>query len=190
MRIVAGKHRGRTLIAPKGKGLRPTAGVAREGLFNILIHGRPARAGAQALAGARVLEAFAGTGAFAFEALSRGAQCAVLLDTDPMALNAAKANAEALGERDKVTLIKADATKPPSAASAEAAGIAFLDPPYGGGLGARALGALAAKDWLATGALCIVEVAAKEPFTPPEGFEVLDERRFSAARWVFLRWRK
>lgn len=190
MRIVAGKHRGRTLIAPSGKGLRPTAGVAREGLFNILIHGRPARTGAQGLAGARVLEAFAGTGAFAFEALSRGAGSAVLLDTDPKALNAARANAEALGERDNVTLIKADATRPPSAASAEAAGIAFLDPPYGSGLGAEALGALAAKGWLATGALCIVEVAAGEPFTPPDGFEVLEERRFSAARLVFLRWRK
>ncbi|MCZ6745299.1 MAG: RsmD family RNA methyltransferase, partial [Alphaproteobacteria bacterium] len=94
-----------------------------------------------------------------------------------------------LGERDNVTLIKADATRPPSAASAEAAGIAFLDPPYGSGLGARALGALAAKGWLATGALCIVEVAAGEPFTPPDGFEVLEERRFSAARLVFLRWR-
>ena len=161
--------------------------MAREGLFNILIHGRPAKAGAQGLAGARVLEAFAGTGAFAFEAISRGAGSAVLLDTDPKALHAAEANAEALGERDKVTLIKADATRPGSAPSAEAATIAFLDPPYGSGLGARALGALAAKGWLAAGALCIVEVAAGEPFTPPEGFEAIEERRFSAARFVFLR---
>ncbi len=190
MRVVAGKHRGRILIAPDGKGLRPTAGVAREGLFNILIHGRPARAGAQPLAGARVLEAFAGTGAFAFEALSRGAGSAVLLDTDPMALNAAKANAEALGERDNVTLIEADATRPPSARASEAAAIAFLDPPYGSGLGARALGALAATGWFARGALCIVEVAAKEPFTPPEGFESMEERRFGAARLVFLRRRE
>lgn len=190
MRVVAGKHRGRTLIAPRGKGLRPTAGVAREGLFNILLHGRPAKAGAQELAGARVLEAFAGTGAFSFEALSRGAGSAVLLDTDPMALNAAKANAEALGEADNVTLIKADATKPPSARTGEAATIAFLDPPYGSGLGAQALGALAAKGWLAPAALCIVEVAAKEPFTPPDGFEVIEERRFGAGRFVFLLWRK
>ena len=190
MRIVAGKHRGRTLIAPGGKGLRPTAGVAREGLFNILIHGRPARAGAHGLVGARVLEAFAGTGAFAFEALSRGAGSAVLIDSDAKALQAAEANAEALGERDKVTLIKADATRPPNAAAGETAGIAFLDPPYGGGLGARALGALAAKGWLASGALCIVEVAAGEPFTPPDGFELIEERRFGAARLVFLRWRK
>lgn len=190
MRVLAGKHRGRTLIAPGGKGLRPTAGVAREGLFNILIHGRPTKAGAQPLAGARVLEAFAGTGAFAFEALSRGAGGAVLLDTDPKALNAAEANAEALGERDNVTLIKADATRPPSARPAEAATIAFLDPPYGSGLGARALVALATMGWLATAALCIVEVAAGEPFTPPDGFEVIEQRRFGAARLVFLLWRE
>ncbi len=190
MRVIAGKYRGRTLIAPKGKGLRPTAGVAREGLFNILIHGRPARAGAQGLAGARVLEAFAGTGAFAFEAISRGARSAVLIDSDAKALEAAKANAEALGESDNVTLIEADATRPPSAPAGEAAGIAFLDPPYGSGLGARALGALATMGWLATGALCIVEVAAREPFIPPDGFESMEERRFGAARLVFLQWRE
>ena len=190
MRVVAGKHRGRTLIAPKGKGLRPTAGVAREGLFNILIHGRPARAGAPPLAGARILEAFAGTGAFAFEAISRGARSAVLIDTDRTALDAAKANAEALGEADNVTLIEADATRPPSAPAGEAAAIAFLDPPYGGGLAAQALGALAATGWLAPAALCIVEVAAREPFTPPEGFESIEERRFGAARLIFLRWRE
>ncbi len=77
-------------------------------------------------------------------------------------------------------------TRPPSAADAEAAAIAFLDPPYGGGLGARALGALAAMGWLAPAALCIVEVAAREPFTPPDGFESIEERRFGAARLVFL----
>ena len=81
------------------------------------------------------------------------------------------------------------ATRPPSAPEGEAAAIAFLDPPYGSGLGARALGALATKGWLAPAALCIVEVAAKEDFTPPDGFEVLEERRFGAGRFVFLRWR-
>ncbi len=188
MRVIAGKHRGRTLIAPKGKGLRPTAGVAREGLFNILIHGRPARAGAHGLAGARVLEAFAGTGAFAFEALSRGAGSAVLIDTDPKALEAAKANAEALGELDNVTLIEADATRP--GPPPWAADLVFLDPPYESGLADPALVALGEGGWIADGALCIVEVAAKEPFTPPEGFESIEERRFSAARLVFLRWGK
>jgi 16S rRNA G966 N2-methylase RsmD len=68
------------------------------------------------------------------------------------------------------------------------AALAFLDPPYGKGLAAPALTALAAAGWLATGALCIVETAAKERIEPPPGFAALDERRYGAARLVFLRY--
>jgi 16S rRNA (guanine966-N2)-methyltransferase len=64
---------------------------------------------------------------------------------------------------------------------------AFLDPPYGSGLGAPALSALAAAGWLTEDALAIVEVAAREPLPTPAGFDVIDERVYGAARLVFLR---
>ncbi len=186
MRIVAGKHRGRRLIAPAGKKVRPTLARAREGLFDILAHRRLSETGAPVLAGARVLEAFSGTGAFAFEALSRGAVSAVLMDIEPAALDAARRNAANLSESARVTVLKADATKPGPAQAAS--NLVFLDPPYESGLAAPALKALAAKGWLERGALCVIEVAAREAFGPPPGFTAIDECRYGAARFVFMRW--
>jgi 16S rRNA (guanine966-N2)-methyltransferase len=67
-------------------------------------------------------------------------------------------------------------------------GVAFLDPPYGSGLAAPALAALAAAGWLSADALAVVEVAAREPLPAPDGFSVIDERVYGAARLVFLRY--
>lgn len=184
MRIVGGRHRGRALKAPAGRALRPTAARAREALFNILTHGR---LGGPALAGAAVLDAFAGTGALGFEALSRGAAQVFALENDRAAARCLAANAEALGEAERLTLIQADATRPPPAPGA--ADIAFLDAPYESGLTAPALSALARGGWLASGALVVVETAAKDgrEITLPAGFEVLETRRYGAARFGFLR---
>ncbi len=193
MRIVAGKHRGRRLEAPAGRRVRPTADRAREALFNILDHGGWARSGTEQgggsiLAGARVLDAFAGSGALGLEALSRGAAHATFMDRDRAALETVRRNAETLGEgRGSVSLVRADATDPPRADAP--ASIAFLDPPYGEGLAEPALTALAAAGWLADAALAIVELPAKAAAPePPPGFTRLDDRTYGAARLVFLRY--
>lgn len=185
MRIVAGRHRGRTLAAPKGRATRPTAARAREGLFNILAHGGHGIDGGSAIEDASVLDAFAGTGAFAFEALSRGAASATLLDLDQNAVKAARANARTLGETDTTNIFRMDAVRPRAAHGVH--DLVFLDPPYGSKLGTRALQALGAKGWIQTGALVIIEVGAKEDFTPPPGFTGITERSFGAARFVLMR---
>jgi len=185
VRIVAGRHKGRSLKAPKGRTTRPTAARAREGLFNILAHGGYGTDGGSVIAGARVLEAFAGTGAFAFEALSRGAASATLLDLDENAVEAARENARALGERETAHIVRMDAVRPRAGRAVH--DLVFLDPPYGSKLGSRALQALAAKGWIAPGALVIIEVADREEFVPPAGFEALAERSFGAARFVLMR---
>src|SRR5690349_12704656 len=97
VRIVAGKHRGRTLTAPPGATVRPTSDRAREARFNILSYGRLAAEG-MPFAGKAVLDAFAGTGALGLEALSRGAAEALFLEQDRTALAALRANIAALGE--------------------------------------------------------------------------------------------
>src|SRR5437588_7879360 len=184
LRIVGGVHRGRRLIAPPGETVRPTSDRAREALFNILSHGDFAAVGLP-FAGRPVLDAFAGTGAFGLEALSRGASAAAFIEEGREALAALRRNVAALGEEDRAHVLAGDATRPPRAALVCA--VAFLDPPYHSGLAPPALAALAAAGWLAADALAIVEVAAREEFLPPAGFTVIDERVYGAARLVFLR---
>jgi len=181
MRIIAGRHRGRRLSAPPGHALRPTSDRARQALFDVLVHGHSA----PALEGAKVLDAFAGTGAFGLEALSRGAAHATFMDVDGTALECLLANVRDLGEFERATVLRADVLSPPRAT--RPCRLAFLDPPYGSGLAAQALTALAQSGWLAAGTLAIVELAAKEPFEPPTGFAPEDERRYGATRFVLLR---
>ncbi len=184
LRIVGGAHRGRRLTAPAGALVRPTSDRAREALFNILSHGDFAAAGLP-FAERPVLDAFAGTGAFGLEALSRGASAAVFIEQEPAALAALRRNIAALDEAEQAYVVAGDATRPPRPPFASAVG--FLDPPYRSGLGAPALAALATAGWLLPDALAVIEVAAREEFLPPTGFTRLDERVYGAARLVFLR---
>jgi 16S rRNA (guanine966-N2)-methyltransferase len=184
MRIVGGNHRGRRLVAPPGEAVRPTSDRAREALFNILSHGAFAAAGIP-FADRPVLDAFAGTGAFGLEALSRGAAEAVFIENDREALLALRRNIADLGESGRTRIITGDATRPPPAPIACA--VAFLDPPYASGLAAPALAALAAAHWLTQDALVVVEIGAHEPFVAPEGFAAIDKRIYGAARLIFLR---
>src|SRR5438876_8300 len=186
MRIVAGKHRGRRIAAPPGDAVRPTSERARDALFNILAHGRFAPA--PIFEDARVLDVFAGTGAFGLEALSRGARFATFIEKDRAAREALAANIKALGESGRTRLLAVDATLPPRADGPY--DLVFLDPPYRSGLAAAALEALARTGWLSPDALVIVELAARSDFEPPAGFETLEKRRYGAGRLVFLRARE
>lgn len=186
MRIVAGRHRGRRLTAPRGRDVRPTADRTREALFNILEHGHFVEGGGSLLRGAVVLDAFAGTGALGLEALSRGARHAVFMETARDALDVLRRNVTACREEDHAEILRVDATRPPP--SLQSCALAFLDPPYGSGLTGPALHALAGAGWLEDGAICSIELAAGEAFAAPAGFEVVDERRYGAARIVLLRY--
>ncbi|MGH6947504.1 MAG: 16S rRNA (guanine(966)-N(2))-methyltransferase RsmD, partial [Kiloniellales bacterium] len=156
MRIVAGRHRGRALVAPAGLAVRPTGERAREAIFSILEAGR--LAGGNAVREAAVLDAFAGSGALGLEALSRGAASVIFMEKDKVALAALKANIAKLDEGGRARVIAADCCRPPAAAGLAAlpATLVLLDPPYGEGLAARALEALSAAGWLAPGALVVV----------------------------------
>jgi 16S rRNA (guanine966-N2)-methyltransferase len=181
VRIVGGRHRGRRLEAPAGDAVRPTSDRARQALFDVLAHA----AWAPALEGARVLDAFCGTGALGIEALSRGAAHAHFLDSARASLDATRRNLAALGEEAAATVIRADATRPPPAPGP--CTLAFLDPPYGKGLGGRAVPALAAAGWFAPGAVIVLEDRAGEPPPDVPGFEPLDRRVWGEAGVTVLR---
>jgi 16S rRNA (guanine966-N2)-methyltransferase len=186
MRIVGGKNRGRSILAPKGSALRPTSDRTRESLFNILEHGVEENG----LEAGVVLDVFAGTGALGLEALSRGAAWAVFIDNDPISVRQIKKNAAGLGEAQNVYFLKLDANRlpPPPRIAKMPATLVFLDAPYDQGLTEPALLGLAAKGWIAEKALVVVEISATETFNTPRKFKLLDDRSFGAARILFLRY--
>ncbi len=176
MRIVAGAWRGRRLVAPSGSATRPTADRVRQALFDMLLHA--SWGGRAAVEGARVLDAFAGTGALGLEALSRGAAHAIFMERDRAALAALRANIAACGAADRATVLPADATRPPQAEAP--CGMVFLDPPYGEELVPRAVSALRGSGWLAPGALIVAETGEDEPLAEPVA--ILASRAHGAAR--------
>jgi len=185
MRIVAGEFRGRSLAAPAGSLTRPTSDRAREAIFNILEHA-PWSPGVR---DARVIDLFAGSGALGFEALSRGAAFCLFVETDEAARGAIRETVDAFSLFGRTRVHRRDATdlgtRPGS--DGPAFDIAFLDPPYGQGLGETALERLVAGGWLAPGAVAAFERGADEAPLQVPGFEVLDERTYGAARVWFLR---
>jgi 16S rRNA (guanine966-N2)-methyltransferase len=177
MRIVAGAWRGRALTAPRGQITRPTADRTRQALFDMLLHAE--WGGRERIEGARVLDAFAGTGALGLEALSRGAAHATFMERDREALAALRANIAACRADSRCTVLAADvlAARP----APEPCALIFLDPPYGKGLLQAAVQRLHTAGWIAEGALIVAETGHGEE-TPGLPGLPLAERAYGAAR--------
>ncbi len=160
VRIIGGRWRGRKIRFPAGLPVRPSPDRVRETLFNWL---------APTIAGARCLDLFAGTGVLGFEALSRGAASAVLVDRDPGVVAHLNATSELLGA-DTARVIRADA-EDWLAAGAGPFDLVFVDPPFAAGRIAAVLARLAAPGRLAAGARVYLEAAAADGLPPlPAGW--------------------
>jgi 16S rRNA (guanine966-N2)-methyltransferase len=182
MRIIAGAARGRGLVAPAGEKTRPTSDKLRGALFNIL---------ASRVVGARVLDLFAGTGAFALEAMSRGASSAVLVDSDRRAIEAIRRNASAvLGDsaNAQVEIIESDYRRAVGALAGAPFDIAFFDPPYAlFGAYADAIARLSARNLLADDVVLVCERAKGSDSISAPGFLVYDARAYGDTAVDFLR---
>lgn len=185
MRIIAGNFKGQRL-ASVGKGdsaahLRPTTDRTRESLFNILGGG----AFGDPITGARVLDLFAGTGALGLEALSRGAAHVTFVDDGLKARALLRENISLTRSAGATRVFRRNATRlGPAQAPFD---LIFMDPPYGKGLGELALASAIAGGWLSPGALVVWEDSA--PVQPPEGADLLGNRRYGDTGISFLRWR-
>lgn len=178
MRIIAGQWRG-VPLATVGRGdpdahLRPTPDRVRESLFSMLTH-------RGVIDGAHVLDLFAGTGALGFEALSRGAKAAVFVENGRVGQKLISQNIQKLQAGEQAQLMRGDATRSLVWAGAPF-DLVFLDPPYGKGMGEKALNVV--RDWCAPEALIVWEESA--PMTAPEGFGMLDQRRFGGTHVTLL----
>lgn len=184
MRIVGGRLRGRSLAGPQSRDIRPTSDRLRESIFDILAHAYDAPSDET-----RALDVFAGVGAMGLEALSRGARCAMFIDSAAQALSAIRANVDRLDLSQAARTLRADACKLAPLKGELPFDLVFLDPPYGAGLAAPALTALGRGGWLAPEALIVVEDGRKADFAAPPGFTLLDDRTYGVARVLFLRFR-
>jgi 16S rRNA (guanine966-N2)-methyltransferase len=155
----------------------------REAIFNILAHGTAALQ----LEGRRVLDLFAGTGAMGLEALSRGAKFCLFVEDDAQARGVIRSNAEALGFAGMCKIWRRDATRLGRCAPQPPFGLVFVDPPYGKSLSTAALSCLAEGQWLAPGAVVVVEENSRAIVTVPERLMLIEERLYGDTRVFYFR---
>ncbi|WP_114228699.1 MULTISPECIES: 16S rRNA (guanine(966)-N(2))-methyltransferase RsmD [Sphingomonas] len=175
MRIIAGRWRGRPLLAPPGEITRPTADRIRETLFSMLT----SRLGN--FAELRVADLYAGSGALGLEALSRGAASALFVETDAAARKVIERNAAALGATIELLATSAERLPPRPAFD-----LILADPPYADGAGDKVVRAVAAAGWLAPGGWLAIETARGHAIAE-NSFETMVERDTGRARLTLLR---
>ena len=189
MRVVGGRCRGKRLAAPGAAGggeahLRPTSDRVRESLFNLLAHGDY---GDPPLPeGRRVLDLFAGTGALGLEALSRGAIWAVLIDDFAAARALIRENVDTLGVIGQTKIWRRDATRL-GPCRGDPFDLIFADPPYGSGLGIKALASAQQGGWIAPGAIIVLEHAAVETAPTVDWLIPVDARRYGETTITIFR---
>ncbi len=172
MRVVAGTCGGRRLVTPEGRDTRPTTDRVREATFNAL-------GSLDAVAGATVLDLFAGSGALGIEALSRGARHCTFVDADPRALACVRANLDACGLTDRATVVRGDAERYVAALPPDAPlDLVLLDPPYAFDGWTALLAALPAS---------IAVVESDRAVVPPAPWVVVREKRYGTTLVTLVR---
>jgi 16S rRNA (guanine966-N2)-methyltransferase len=174
------------LFAPPDARVRPTSDKVRQAIFNILAHND--FAAGFSLAGARVADLFAGTGAMGIEAISRGARFCLFVDESADSRALIRKNIEALQMTGVSKVWRRDATQlgPMPTGSGGPFDLAFIDPPYRQGLVAASLASVAC-GWLAEHAILVIETAEAEQPELPHQFAILDERTYGDTTLKFLR---
>jgi 16S rRNA (guanine966-N2)-methyltransferase len=182
-RVIAGAAGGRRLIVPSGRDTRPTSDRAREGLFATL------HALVGPFGGLRVADLFAGSGAVGLEALSRGAEHALLVEAHPRAARVIRANIDALGLAG-AELIADRVERVLRGSPAEPYDLVFADPPYAASDAdvTAMLTALRDNEWLSAGALVVVERATRGPALAwPSGYAADRDRRYGEGTLWYAR---
>lgn len=180
MRIVAGAFGGRVLKTVEGPGYRPAMSRVRESLFSML------ESRGVVWSACTVLDLFAGSGSLAFEALSRGARSAMLVESFPKAVTCLRRNAALLGlDEARCRILAEDVARTLRGRPWEAFDVVFIDPPYGKKLLSPTLKALIRNEWMTPHALVSAEIEAAVPFAAEAAhaqLEFLTERTFGQTR--------
>jgi 16S rRNA (guanine966-N2)-methyltransferase len=183
MRIVGGKFRGRDIQGPTAIGTRPTSDRVRESIFNILAHG----IADFTLEDARVMDLFAGTGALGLEAISRGAKFCLFVEDDASARGVIRNNTDICGVIGQCKIWRRDATDLGPSAPQSPYNLIFIDPPYGKGLGEKALKSLLDGGWLAANAIVVLEESEKSKIENQSGLNQIDQRVYGDTQVLIYR---
>jgi 16S rRNA (guanine(966)-N(2))-methyltransferase RsmD len=171
MRVIGGLAKGRRILAPRGRGTRPTSGYVREVLFDLLT---------QQVEGRTFLDLYAGTGAVGIEALSRGAAVAVFVEHNRLALTMLYRNLEASGFRNRAEVVPVEVLRylRRAAYGSRQFDLIFLDPPYLHAEANAAIRLIASTEILASSGMAILERSAKvDPISVPTGLALAREVR-------------
>ncbi len=178
MRVISGTAKGRPLTSP-GAATRPITDRVKENLFNIL--------GAR-VAGANVLDLFAGAGSVGIEALSRGARAATFVELDRDALRALRDNLERTRLADRARVVRLDVFQFIRQGPAELYDLIYIAPPQYRGLWAETLAALDGRGFLAAGGIIVAQIHPKEYHAlAVQNFELFDQRKYGSTLLCFYR---
>lgn len=168
MRVISGSRRGRKLISFEGTDIRPTTDRVKESIFNLI---------AGYVAGSRVLDLFGGSGALSIEALSRGAEYAVIVDSSIKSMELIKKNIELTDFSDKTKTVVSTAEKFVSE-NKNSFDVIFLDPPYNKGFVIPVLTAVSERGILSEDGIAVLESDFRDDHGEIEGLEILKQRKY------------
>ncbi|MDA9591561.1 16S rRNA (guanine(966)-N(2))-methyltransferase RsmD [Pelagibacteraceae bacterium] len=187
MRIISGLKRGHKLITPRGNAVRPMTDKNRETIFNIILHSNELVDCGFELDSSIILDLFAGTGAFAFEAVSRGAKEAILVENDQYMIDIIFKNADKLSMNFDVSLLEKDATSISADDVNKNIDLVFIDPPYKKKLEFKAIKNLIKKKIVKQNTIIIVEQYIKESIITYDELELLRTKELGITRFSFYK---
>ncbi len=187
MRIISGNKRGHKLITPRNNLARPMTDKNRETIFNIILHSKELVDCGFCLENSIILDLFAGTGAFAFEAISRGAKKAILVENDPYMTDLIFRNIEKLKFNSEIEVISKDATNLVDKDIENEIDLIFIDPPYEKKLEFKAIKNIIKKKLLSKNKIILVEQYMQEPNLAYDEIELLRTKELGITRFSFYR---
>ena len=187
MRIISGLKKGHTILSYKNKEVRPLTNKNRETIFNLLTHGKEIISTGFRIENSVILDLFAGTGSFSFEALSRGASKATTVENSTIMIDLIYKNAEKLKFKDKIVICEENACSFTVNSSDPKFDLVYCDPPYEKKLGIRSIKNLVKKNMLNHNAIIVMEEELKaKPINLPE-LEILRIKEIGISKFSFLR---
>lgn len=184
MKIIAGKYKGMTINTSTKYDYRPSTAKLREAIFSILSSGY--FIDIQPLKNAKILDLFAGSAILSFEAMSRGADSALLIDINKAHLNNAVKSANKIGISDKISILCTNALNLPRADCHY--DIVFIDPPYYSNIILKCIESLVRNDWLRTGSILVIEMGYKEKTTITKNCSIIKEKIFGNSKLLIVQY--